>query len=138
MKMVREFAVHWKYSDKRAEMLIKFQRERRPVGFNPLVAILDVVTRWWLTYQMLSRLITLKPFLVAMKLENLCERFLTEKQWRFVELTRDVLEPFMLVQRLLEGEKYVTSSVVAFAIFALKHYLEEAIAKYGGGGETNG
>eukprot|EP00475_Leptophrys_vorax_P028885 TRINITY_DN4206_c0_g1_i6.p1 TRINITY_DN4206_c0_g1~~TRINITY_DN4206_c0_g1_i6.p1 ORF type:complete len:171 (-),score=44.89 TRINITY_DN4206_c0_g1_i6:281-793(-) len=65
-----------------------------------------------------------------MKLENLCERFLTEKQWRFVELTRDVLEPFMLVQRLLEAEKYVTSSVVAFVIFALKQYLEEAIDKY--------
>ena len=51
---------------------------------------------------------------------NTCAaRILSDKHWAVVEYIVPLLEPFMLVQRALEAEKYVTISLVVPNIHAL-------------------
>ena len=96
-------------------------------GSNPLGVIQDVVTRWWSTFAMLKRLLQLKVYLQIMVQENLLakEVNLTAQQWRIVEQITAVLEPFKQVQLLMEGEKYVTSSLIPGLIMEIRKGLEE-------------
>jgi hypothetical protein len=45
-------------------------------------------------------------------------------QWIIVELVRNVLEPFMIAQKLLEGEKYITISFVPGIIYSIREGLK--------------
>lgn len=74
----------------------------------------DVVTRWWSTYAMLERLLHLKPYFEVMVREQLLlsSASLTSEQWVIVEDVCAILAPFKNVQLTMEGEKYVTISLI--------------------------
>ena len=57
------------------------------------------------------------------------EMNLTKTEWDILEEIEEVLEPFMLVQRVLEGQKYVTLSFVAYVINAIRKNVKEMIMK---------
>jgi hypothetical protein len=51
----------------------------------------------------------------------------TNAQWVVVKDTTALLEPFMCAQRLLEGECYVTISMIAYIVWKIRHGLQSAI-----------
>jgi hypothetical protein len=71
----------------------------------PLTVIQDVVTCWWSTYSMCEQLLHLRNILTVMHLDGDMRLFLTEAQWTVVKDMCDLLKPFMVAQRLLEGQK---------------------------------
>ena len=94
---------------------------------RPKKTIQDVKTRWWSTYSMINRLLLLKPYI-----SYLCSRpdveltNLNDAQWKLLGDIVIILEPFMLAQKLLEGETYVTLSLVVSIIEGLRKQLHRA------------
>jgi len=88
-----------------------------------LTVIQDVVTRWWSTYSMCERLLRLKTVLTVMHLEGNMRLFLTEQQWAIVHDMAELLKPFMIAQRLLEGQLYVTISLIPFILYKIRNGL---------------
>ncbi len=82
--------------------------------------IQDVVTRWWSTYSMLERLLRLKMYLVILQEEGDFTGNLSEDQWKIAADLKSLLQPFMIAQRLLEGESYITISLVPFMIYKIR------------------
>ncbi len=89
--------------------------------------IQDVATRWWSTYSMCERLLRLRPYFSLMEAEGQLKKNLTNAQWMVVKDTTALLEPFMCAQRLLEGECYVTISMIAFIVWKIRRGLLAAI-----------
>ena len=108
MKKCRELAGFFAMSCQSAETL------RLKQGPKPLDVIQDVVTRWWSTYAMLERLIHLRPYFDCMVREGLLypAMNLTTEQWIIVEDVCAILAPFRFIQQKMEGEKYVTISLI--------------------------
>lgn len=48
-------------------------------------------------------------------------------EWDVIEMGEAVLEPLMFAQRILEGELYVTNSLVAPIIFQIRDHLAAAL-----------
>ena len=89
-------------------------------SLRPLTVVQDVSTRWWSTYTMTERLLVLKVYFDLMEREGSLQCNLTEAQWGITSLVRDVLKPFMLAQKILEGEKYVTLSFVPGIVYGIR------------------
>ena len=95
----------------------------------------DVITRWWSTYNMIDRLLLLKPMIMTYayrnggfrktKSTNKIEE-LAEDEWDALRDLRTLLKPFKLVMEKLQGNKYVTSSLVPTIIFGIHSSLDEA------------
>jgi hypothetical protein len=87
----------------------------------------DVVTRWRSTYRM-RRLRFLKKaikFLVTCELINYLD--LSDEEW----MGKMALETMANYRRILEGESYVTASMVAVAVFQIrKSYLDVIDCQY--------
>jgi hypothetical protein len=94
---------------------------------NDQKTIEDVKTRWWSTYSIINRLLLLKPYI-----SYLCSQpdvevtNLNDAQWKLLGDIVIILEPFMLAQKLLEGETYVTLSLVVSIIEGLRKQLARA------------
>ena len=60
------------------------------------------------------RLRELKLYLGLLVQENVIDEDLnlSGSEWDMLEDIEEILEPFMLIQRILEGQKYVTTSFV--------------------------
>jgi len=82
--------------------------------------IQDVVTRWWSTYSMLEWLLRLKMYLVILQEEGDFTGNLSEDKWKIATDLKSLLQPFMITQRLLEGESYITISLVPFMIYKIR------------------
>jgi hypothetical protein len=96
---------------------------------QPLKMVSDVCTRWWSTHRMLSRLLDLKPFvdsLIDTGAVTSATKLLPEQTVLLKEV-RDLLEPFAEAQRSLEGEKYVTISMIPYAIWKIRKTLKETL-----------
>ena len=108
MKKCRDLVGHFVMSSQATELL------RIKQGAKPVNVIQDVVTRWWSTYAMLERLKYLKIYIQMMVRENLLLPTinLSNEQWMIVEDICAILAPFRNVQQLMEGEKYVTVSLI--------------------------
>ena len=91
-----------------------------------LTVIQDVVTRWWSTFSMCERLLKLRTVLTIMHLEGGMRLFLTEAQWSIVTDMTVVLKPFMIAQRLLEGQSYVTISLIPYMLYKIRNGLRIA------------
>ncbi len=89
--------------------------------------IKDVVTRWWSTYSMIERLLRLKIYLAILEEKGDLTINLTEVQWNIVADLKALLKPFMIAQRLLEGQAYVTISLVPFMIYKIRKDLTFAV-----------
>jgi zinc finger BED domain-containing protein 1 (E3 SUMO-protein ligase ZBED1) len=108
MKKCRDLVGHFVMSSQATEIL------RIKQGANPVNVIQDVVTRWWSTYAMLERLKHLKICIQMMVRENLLLPTinLSNEQWMIVDDICAILVPFKNVQQIMEGEKYVTISLI--------------------------
>jgi hypothetical protein len=71
----------------------------------------DVKTRWWSTYDMFEGLLHLKAALQSMPATSGCP-VLSEMEWWVLEVGEEVLRPLMLAMMTLEGQNYVTGSLV--------------------------
>lgn len=102
MIAARHLVGYFSKSPLQEERLKEIQPENKKVG-----VLEDVKTRWWSTFRMIERLIRLKPYLAVMVAAHGLPCNLTEQQWKILEVVHDVLQPFMEVQKALEGHKYV-------------------------------
>ncbi len=116
----RDIVNEYQRSTAKVAELYRLQADHVP---NPLSVLPDVKTRWWSTYTMLLRILTLKGFLISMVALGLAESTLTTQEWNQVELLCYLLEPFMKMQKLLEASKEVTISLVPAAICRLRKHL---------------
>jgi hypothetical protein len=85
--------------------------------------IQDVVTCWWSTWSMCNRLLWLKVYLALMEEEGDLKCNLSHRQWTIVSDLQKTLQPFMLAQRLLEGEAYTTISLIPYLIYKVRKNL---------------
>ena len=80
---------------------------------------------------MIQRLRVLKHYFSILVEDGVLdpETNLTKTEWDILEEIEEVLEPFMLVQRVLEGQKYVTLSFVAYVTNTIRKNVHEMILK---------
>jgi hypothetical protein len=112
------------------EQLLQLQTDHPPAPpaeQKAVTVIQDVATRWWSTYSMCERLIRLKPYLTMMVISGRLPAHINDAQWALLADITKRLEPFMVAQRFLEGEKYVTISFVPTLISAIRTSLTAAI-----------
>ena len=91
-----------------------------------LTVIQDVCTWWWSMYIMCERMLRLTSVLTVLHLKGDIRVSLSEAQWAVVWDLTLLLKPFMLVQKLLEGESYVTISLIPFMLYKLQSGLIQA------------
>ena len=103
------------------KLLSKQQAER---AVKP---IQDVATRWWSTYSMVERLLRLKNYLALLEEEGELDCNLSAQQWIIITDLKFLLQPFMIAQRLLEGEAYVTVSLIPYMIYKIRKGLQDII-----------
>jgi hypothetical protein len=139
LKRARDLVSHIRHSPASKEKLDAAQR--RVNNTDPtLVVIQDVKTRWWSTYMMLERLCKLKAAIQDMfyhefryrrqcnKTTTLEKYELTEGDFSCLEDVVHVLLPFKVAQEALEGDKYVTLSLLPLLV----HQIREALIRFQG------
>ena len=89
-----------------------------------------IKTRWAYAYYSVERTIRLKSALVALAQDDqsLMELLPTEVQWVLLDAIIELWKPFMEAITLLEGESYVTISLLPGIIYKLRMHLEQAAA----------
>ena len=114
MKGARALVGHFNSSSQATTDLLDIQTNR----VTPLHIIQDVATRWWSTYSMVNRLLDLKDSFEELVARDIMDEDinLTVDQWDALVDIKSLLEPFMIVQKVLEGQKYPTSSLVPYLI----------------------
>jgi hypothetical protein len=130
MTKCREMVTHFT-SAKQLELLLDAQERHRLPGSTEkcVKPVQDIVTRWWSTCAMCLRLLRLQRVLMIMKAEGILDLELTAEEWCIVKLAVEVLEPFGKAQKMMEAEKYVTSSMVCIVIKTLREGLTDAAQK---------
>ena len=113
------------------DQLLESQKTMDP-SRRALKTIQDVATRWWSTYSMVNRLLQLRVniYVVCNSMINRANSSLvnlTDVQWELLKDIDKILKPFMLAQELLEGEKYVTLSLVVSIIEKIRKNLKEEL-----------
>ena len=125
MKIARGVNAFFEYSTQAMKQLLDIQNDggialhaMQPFGVKTLQ---DVVTRWWSTYRSLKRLRWLKPAIKTLKAQDLitCD-IPTNEQWIVLHQIEICLTTMALWQRALEGEYYVTSSLVVLAVHMIR------------------
>jgi hypothetical protein len=76
---------------------------------------------------MCDRLLRQKIYLSLLENEGDLTCNLTDSQWLIVRDLHILLKPFMIAQRLLEGEAYVTISLVPYIVYKIRKGLQQAI-----------
>jgi hypothetical protein len=85
-----------------------------------------------------DRALYLQRVLKFMAAEGILELELGERDWCILQLCTDLLRPMAEVQRLLEGEKYVTLSMVPISVDKIRTGLHAAASGLGGEGGGGG
>ncbi|EJK60804.1 hypothetical protein THAOC_18785, partial [Thalassiosira oceanica] len=81
----------------------------------------DTPTRWWSTYRMIRRLLFLRPIIRDMIDDDKIDvEDLSKEEWKYCHQVCVTLATMSKWQRVLEGEKYVTGSLVPLAIFSIR------------------
>ena len=76
---------------------------------------------------MVERLIRLRPYLVLLEEEGDLDCNLSIQQWTVITNLKFLLQPFMIVQKLLEGQTYVTVSLIPYMVYKIRKGLISAI-----------
>jgi hypothetical protein len=141
MKKATRLVEHLSKSNQQLEKLLKQQKNMDTYTDKQAVGVVvDVVTRWWSIYSMCERLIHLQPALAAMALDNKLPDYilLNEADWKILRQVHQLLEPFKNAQKLLlEGDKYVTLSLLPIAIKSIRTALVKIVGAEGGGKAQN-
>ena len=121
---IRSIVTHFKQSNSAMDKLL-YEQENDNV-MEPLRLLQDIITRWWSTYTMCERfrklqkpLNKLLPLVQPNKRPKGCFTFTTH-EWADLEDILLLLKPFMYLQRMMEGQQYVTNSMIPFAIFTIR------------------
>ena len=127
-KRARHLIGTFSSSNQLSENLRKVQLNndvRRPLKF-----IQDVVTRWWSTYCMIERFLDLLPYVDMLHLRGAVSEgeMLSASDIIYLRVLKRVLKPFMIAQKVLEGQKYVTNSLLPYIIHTVREEIKESIA----------
>jgi hypothetical protein len=133
MAKARKIVEYFSKSTQQTAKLLEFQATSTlPIysdaGYRPRKLLQDCVTRWWSTYRMLKRLRLCKPALLCLRAAGSisCE-MLRDDQWVILEQIEITLKKMATWQRILEGDKYPTGSLVVSAIFAIREHYTNVI-----------
>ena len=99
----------------------------KQVEGRAVTPIQAVMTIWWSTYAMCDWLLRLKMYLCLLENEGALTCNLTDSQWCIVRDLHILLKPLLIAQKLLEGQTYVTISLVPYIIYKIRKGLQEAI-----------
>lgn len=127
LQKARRLVSVFKHSTQKMDMLLA----KQPEG-QKLKVLQDVETRWWSVYTMIERLIQLRPYISILAQENSIVLDISYMEWSLLEELKMVLEPFMSAQYLLEGEKYVTISLVPKIISRLRNNMKTCLQQLEG------
>ncbi|CAM9559514.1 unnamed protein product, partial [Ectocarpus sp. 4 AP-2014] len=125
MTLARGLVSRYTTSSQMADRLAQFVNIY--LGSDNKKPIQDVVTRWWSSCAMGSRLVELKKPIRKHEEADKLELMLRAEHWAVLEMILPILEPFMHTQTLLEGRKYVTGRLVVPFIHDLRDNLEAAV-----------
>jgi hypothetical protein len=89
--------------------------------------IQDVAAHWWSTWSMCDQLFQLKAYLSLLQQEGDLMYNLSDAQWQIVADLQTVLKPFMIAQKLLEGQSYATISLIPYLVYKVRKNLETLI-----------
>jgi glutamine synthetase len=137
MSKIRDLATYFT-SAKQKELLLDAQKRHRQPGDKRKAVVMknDVITRWGSTWMMGDRALRLKRTLKMMAAEGILQLEVTERDWCILELATELLRPMAEVQRLLEGDQYVTLSMVPISISKVRSGLRDAANMVGAAGDT--
>jgi hypothetical protein len=94
----------------------------------PKKPLQDVVTRWWSTYHSITRLRFLKKAIRSLLVVGDIEcKHITKEEWLVLDQQQILLKTMAHFQQILEGESYVTGSLVAVAVFQIRQGYVEVI-----------
>ena len=134
MAKARKIVEHFSKSMQQTSKLLEFQSTSNlPMysdpRYRPKKLLQDCITRWWSMYRMLKRLRLCKPALLCLRAAGTisCE-MLQDNQWVILEQIEITLQKMATWQRILEGDKYPTGSLVVSAIFAIREHYVNVIA----------
>lgn len=86
--------------------------ETVPAKFTALRPTIPVVTRWNSVYFMLERSLVIRQALDRYLMETRAQEVLYDEDWDNLQALKDVLETYKDVSIILEGETYVTGSLI--------------------------
>jgi hypothetical protein len=101
---------------------------------KPKNILQDVKTRWWSTHRMLKRLRYLREAISHYVVDNPHGSDLVNlmyEEWRLCHQVEITLQTMAFWQQILEGEKYVTGSLVPLAIYTIGQSFLQVIASVG-------
>lgn len=124
VKKVREIVNRFSYSHLSRTALESMQIT---LGVEkPLAVVQEVSTRWWSTFEMISRILTLSPALKGMMGGGMLDIQLDATEWEELIVLQQLLEPFRDSQLCLEGN-YPTSSYIPVTVLLLREHLNSKI-----------
>lgn len=131
MRKLRSVIGYFERSTQASTKLLNFQDDSGIEEYSnsqPKKLIQDVVTRWWSTYSSIQRALYLDKAVMDLLATKQVEcEALSPKQWNILEQIENVLQPLAFFQRLLEGDSYVTGSMVPSAVFHIRRLMNEKI-----------
>ncbi|KAL3759277.1 hypothetical protein ACHAWU_002078 [Discostella pseudostelligera] len=121
MKAARSLEYFTKSTQAMGKILRQQAQNEHYEGKIPLKPLQDVVTRWWSTYRMLSRLRYLQRAIQVLVVnESIVATDLTPDQYEILHDVENLLKPTAEAQKYLEGEKYPTISLVPFFLHSIR------------------
>jgi len=129
MRKLREVIEYFNRSSQANTKLLKFQagsdiEEYQNSWSKKLIQ--DVITRWWSTYQSIEHALYLQKAITGLLATNQVDcKELSSTEWSVLKEIETVLKPLAFFQRVLEGEAYVTGSLVPLAVNNIHCQLRE-------------
>jgi hypothetical protein len=127
MKTARNVAGHYNHSSQAAASL---KALATALGITKTSLDNDVVTRFWSTHKFAESMVILKPAIISLQDKTPENCHMSPTDWLIIQSATVLLEPFMIVQQLLEGEKYVTNSLVIPLVYDLRNKLQTVVNTY--------
>eukprot|EP00559_Dactyliosolen_fragilissimus_P004855 CAMPEP_0184865878 /NCGR_PEP_ID=MMETSP0580-20130426/19513_1 /TAXON_ID=1118495 /ORGANISM="Dactyliosolen fragilissimus" /LENGTH=777 /DNA_ID=CAMNT_0027365255 /DNA_START=221 /DNA_END=2554 /DNA_ORIENTATION=- len=120
MKRCREICHHFSKSTQASKKLKEQQLINYPTNV-PKTILQYVATRWWSTYRMIEIILYLHPFITGLSsMGSIDIEPLTNDQVSVLKEMKQMLEPMDKCQKMLEGQKYVTISLIPMSIFKIE------------------
>jgi hypothetical protein len=107
------------------------QQENQDESKPALKLVQDISTRWSSTHMMLKRYLILRDALDE-QFDGEDDKMLTPQEWKELAGIADLLESCAEVVEMLEGDKYVTLSLVWFLVVVLNTILYDYVAESDG------
>ncbi len=131
MKKARDIVHYFNKSTQASKKLKDQQQESSLAKYSgqPKNILQDVKTRWWSTNRMLKKLQFLREAISHYIVDNpKASDTLTAQEWKVCHQIEITLKTMAFWQRVLEGDKYVTGSLVPVAIYTICQSFLQVIA----------